>query len=739
MVYASLLLSQDQRGAFQPHALQCILIGYPNDYKGWRFWDTKARKEIISDSAVFRESIFPHRQPDLPAVDTPADRTLPAIPETTRPRTVLRPTNDDAGPEEMAPDPAPEPEPAPEPAPAADPQAPRLVPRALLHQPPDVPERPRTPPEVRNLVSNFEHHPTAEPLPAKRATRARLPGALAEDAFAVTADPSPDDICIPLLDAVECVFSTTTELEPRSLAEALKRPDADKWVGAALKEIDAHLQNGTWELAQLPHGKRAIGCRWVFKIKRTPEGLVEKYKGRLVAQGFSQVPGVHYGEIFASTARFAAVRAVIALAAAEDLELEAVDVSTAFLNGEIDKELYMRIPEGFVVEGEPCDGEDPRRWVVRLLKGLYGIKQGPHLWALKLHSVLVSIGFERIDCDYSVYVYRRRDVKIFMPIHVDDLLVASNSKIAIRQVKSELAARFTIHDQGPVKAILGIKVVRNRTARTISLYQPGYIQSILDDFSMADCNAVSMPMEQNVRLSKSMCPETPEEKADMVKVPYRELVGKLLYLAVATRPDISYSVGVLCRFIENPGREHWGTARRLLRYLKGSVDLKLVYSRSTSPDHFTTYSDADLSGNPDNCRSTGGFAICIGGGAVQWGSRLQPHVSLSSTESEYTIASKVACEIMWMRYLFEEIGYDMSHLSPLLLDNKSAIQVAKHPEHQSTMKHVHRAYHWICDHVNRGLITVSHVPGDENPADIFTKPLGRLKFLCFRDMLGLHT
>jgi len=223
----------------------------------------------------------------------------------------------------------------------------------------------------------------------------------------------------------------------------------------------------------------------------------------------------------------------------------------------------------------------------------------------------------------------------------------------------------------------------------------------------------------------------------MAKVPYCELVGKLLYLVVATRPDISYAVGVLCRFIKNPGHKHWGVAWHLLQYLKGTIGLKLIYLKSTSPDLFMTYVDADLSSNPDNCRSTGGFAICIGGGMVQWGSRLQPHVLLSSMESEYTIASKVGCRVMWMQYLLEEIGYNMSCLSPLLLDNKSALQVAKHLEHQSTMKHVHRAYHWICGHVNCRLITILHILGDANPMDIFTKPLGRVKFLHFCNMLGL--
>ena len=169
---------------------------------------------------------------------------------------------------------------------------------------------------------------------------------LAEDANSSTES----DTCILLLDAIECVFSTSSDLEPQTLRDALSRTDAPKWVEAALKENEAHIQNGTWELTQLLPGKCVIGSRWVFKIKRMPEGLVDKYKAHLVAQGFSQILGIHYGEVFASMACFAVVQTVIALVANEDLELELVDISTAFLNGEIDKEVYMCIPDGFEVE-----------------------------------------------------------------------------------------------------------------------------------------------------------------------------------------------------------------------------------------------------------------------------------------------------------------------------------------------------------------------------------------------------
>ena len=537
---------------------------------------------------------------------------------------------------------------------------------------------------------------------------------------------------------MECALNTSISIKLKTLADVLRWPDADKWVAATLVEIEAHIQNGTWELTQLPPGRWAISSCWVFKIKHLPDRSIDKYKGRIMAQGYLQVQGIHYNEIFTSTARMAAMCTILAIAAAEDLELESLDISTTFLNRDIDAKVYMKVLEGLEVEGNPQPGEDPKRWVVCLLKGLYGIKQGPCIWALKLHSVLTSIGFKCIDCNYSVYVYQHSDVRIMMPIHINDLLLASNSKAAIQSVKTNLATHFKLHNQGPTTLILGIKIEHDGTTCTIPLSQPGYIKSILEQFSMADCNPSLTPMDENQKLSAQMSPDTPEGRSEMAATPYHELIGKLLYLAITTHPDIAYVISVLCHFIENPGLPHWHAAKWILWYLRGTMDMKLIYSHSSVPNLFTTYSDADLSRNLDNSHSTGGFAVCIGRGAVQWGSWLQPHISLSSTKSEYTTASKVSCEVVWMRYLLEELGYDVSCPSPLLVDNKSAIQVVKHPKHQSTMKHVHHMYHWIRDLVDQRQIAVSHIPGNKNPADIFTKPLGKLKFTKFRAMLRLR-
>jgi hypothetical protein len=491
-------------------------------------------------------------------------------------------------------------------------------------------------------------------------------------------------------DAVDFALFSSPDIEPKSLAEAMKRPDADKFIEAAIEEINAHIDNGTWELVQLPPGKKPIGCRWVFKIKRNADGSIERYKGRLVANGYSQREGVDYTDTFAPTARFGAFRTIIALAATEDMELDSVDISTAFLNPEIDAEVFMEVPEGIEVEDDRNG-----KWVLKLLKALYGIKQGPRLWSKKLNKELEDMGFKRLDCDHSVFIYERDAVKIIIPVHVDDLVIASKSRKAIDDFKKELAKHFKIRDQGPTSFILGIKLERDRPRKTISISQPAYIQDLLDSYA-------------------------------------------------------KYNV-----FNANPGPKHWAAVKHLLRYLKGTKDLRLVYSPvpsnepfnshyagspepKTTDDLFTTHCDADLGGNPDNSRSTAGYVMHVGSGAVMWGSRLQKHVSLSSTESEYTTASSAAREVIWMRYFMEEIGYDISSPSTLFMDSGSAIQVAKNPEHQSTMKHVHRSYNWIREKVESKELRVTHVAGNENVADIFTKPLGTQKFQQFRAMLGLR-
>ena len=223
----------------------------------------------------------------------------------------------------------------------------------------------------------------------------------------------------------------------------------------------------------------------------------------------------------------------------------------------------------------------------------------------------------------------------------------------------------------------------------------------------------------------------------MQQYPYISVVGSLMYLAVTTRPDIAYAAGVLARFNSNPGPAHWQAAKHVLRYLQGTTHHKLVYQPSTSPEPFITYSDADHGGNPDNGKSTGGYVVKIGSGAVSWSSKLQPLVALSTTEAEHISAVEAGKEILWMRQFMGELGYDISGPSLLRMDNQSAIAVSKNPEHHSKMKHLSLRLFWLRDHVQDGLISPTFVGTQEMAADIYTKALDRFKVQKCAEMLGL--
>lgn len=225
----------------------------------------------------------------------------------------------------------------------------------------------------------------------------------------------------------------------------------------------------------------------------------------------------------------------------------------------------------------------------------------------------------------------------------------------------------------------------------------------------------------------------------MRSVPYLQAVGALMYLAVASRPDIAYAVGVLARFSKNPGLLHWKAVKHLFRYLKGTLDYKLTYTgMDSSPQLFTTYTDADHGGNPDNGRSTSGYVVKMGSGAISWSSRLQGIVALSTTEAEFIAATSAGQEILWLRNLFTEFGYTMDFPSTLYIDNRSALSVAKNPEHHGRMKHLDLRFYWLRDEVERGNIDMVHLQTDQMPADILTKALGRVKVGEMVSMLGLR-
>jgi len=505
---------------------------------------------------------------------------------------------------------------------------------------------------------------------------------------------------------------------------------SDRWREAATLEYNTLVENGTWEIVDLPPGEKAIGSGWVFKVKHNQDGSIERFKARLVAKGYSQRPGLDYNECFAPTFRPATLRIIMALAAVEDLELRSVDITSAFTNGDLDEEIYMKQPEGFHMGST--------NQVCRLRKSLYGLKQSARQWNKKLHSVLTELGFSRIESDRSVYIYSNGEVRIIVPIYIDDITLASKSSTAIDKYVQLLSQHFKCRDLGPTSFLLGVSVERTRSTHTLKLHQHQFILDLLQKYGMSDCKPVLTPLPPKLILSHSMAPTTQEDKDFMAQVPYLSAVGSLQYLAMMTRPDIAHSVAYLARFNANPGPEHWKALKHLCRYVKGTIDHKLTYQGDlANKELFLTYSDASHGDCVDTGRSTAGYVTMMAGGAVGWYSKLQTIVALSTTEAEYMAAVEAGKEVAWMRNILSEFGYGVQEPSTLKMDNQSAITVSKNPEHHGRMKHLDLRLYWLRDKVEHGMLTPDFIPTGEMIADCLTKCVPAPKVRFCREQMGV--
>jgi hypothetical protein len=540
------------------------------------------------------------------------------------------------------------------------------------------------------------------------------------------------DEFIPYHKALEHTFVAGMDAsKPKSFSEAMQRPDANLWYEATVKEMQAHIKNGTWELVKLPPGRKAIGSKWVFKVKRNANGSIERYKARLVAQGFSQRPGIDFDKTFAPTAKWAALRTIFALAALEDWELESINILNTYLNGKLRNiEVYMCQPKGF----DDCNGT----WVAGLLKGLYSLKQGGCKWFKRLEEVLSQLGLACIRANGSIFIWANNNMRVICPVFVDNITFASKSKAKIAELKAAIAQHFKLRDLGPTTFQLGVEITRKRLQRTLHLLQRRYTQNLLERYGFINSSPVLTPMDPSVSLTSVHTPSTPEDEAFMRTVPYVSAVGALMYLAIATRPDIAFAMGVLCRFMARPGPEHWKAAKHLFCYLRSTIDYQLTYAPDASvPQLFYAYSNADHGGNCNNGRSTSAYVVKIGWGAVSWMSRLQPIVALSTTEAEFIAAASAGQEVVWMRQLLGELGFSIAGPLFLLLDNQSAIQVGKNPEHHGRMKHLDLHFFWLRNVVTAGQIALRYVPTADMAADLLTKGLARIKVAAAIVQLGL--
>ena len=423
--------------------------------------------------------------------------------------------------------------------------------------------------------------------------------------------------------------------EPRNVEAAL---DEDCWKQAMKTELESIEQNKTWEYAVLPKDHKAIGLKWVFKVKKDPAGNVVKYKARLVVKGYAQVHGIDYDEVFAPVARMETVRVLLALAAQGEWEVHHMDVKSAFLNGNLQEEVYVHQPPGF------SDPKHPGK-VLRLRKALYGLKQAPRAWNARLDHELKHLGFIRCSEEHAVYRRGTGRVLLLVGVYVDDLIICGPDSKSIAEFKQQMKRSFDMSDLGLLTYYLGLEV--KQKPGEITVCQSAYAEKIIEISGMKGCNPIDTPMEQHLKL----LPGKPELVSNATK--FRSLVGSLRYL-VNTRPDLSFSVGMVSRFMECPNSEHWGAIKRIVRYVAGTSKLGCKFVKGPHSD-LTGFTDSDHAGDLEKRKSTTGVLFFLGSNAITWSSQKQKVVSLSSCESEYIAAATGACQGVWLSRLLAEL------------------------------------------------------------------------------------
>lgn len=500
--------------------------------------------------------------------------------------------------------------------------------------------------------------------------------------------------------ATYCLLS---ECNPQSYEEAVQ--ESEEWQTAIQKELDAHIRFQTWTTAKPPKDVKPIETKWIFHTKQ--DGTK---KARLVAKGF-QVDGTE--QVYAPVAKMPTIRLALSYSLQKDWSVKQLDVPTAFLNGILDSEVYIFQPKG--VKGN--------QKVLKLQRALYGLRESPRCWNQRFNEFATMCNLRRSNFDACLYIGEN----VWLVVWVDDILLLGE-KVKIGEVTEQLKKEFGAKDMGDLQCFIGteISVEENR----MEMCQQKLIKKILRRFNLQECKSSPTPMEDTVFFG---------DEREVVDVPYRELVGSLTYLSQMSRPDITFATSYLSRFLDQPTRLLWNVAKRVLRYVSGTIGKKLVYKKCPEESsRVITYADADWGGDKVDRKSVSGMASFHCGNLVSWGSKKQQVVALSSAEAEYTACSLAASELIYLKGLLSEfVQEDVEVTCCLMVDNQGAIHMMKNYENTKRSKHIDIKFHFLKDIVAKQMLTVNYVESNRNIADIFTKPLGSTKFCVLREKLCL--
>ena len=498
-----------------------------------------------------------------------------------------------------------------------------------------------------------------------------------------------------------------SEDEPRNFKEAQTSPNRGKWFQAMQEELKSISDNETWELMDLPEGRKAIGSKWVYKVKYNQDGSVARYKARLVAQGFDQKFGTDYDEVFAPVARPTTFRTLLSVSAHRGYQVKQYDIKTAFLNGKLSEEIYMKQPPGFVEGSKVC----------KLNKSLYGLKQAARSWNQELDRVLLSCGCVQSDFDKCLYTVNKDGDVAYALVYVDDLLIAGVSDGVIDHVVQSIQKEFEIKDLGDVSTFLGIEVEKDAVG-DFYVSQGNYIKKIVEEAGLVNAKISKVPLDPGYAKLESS-EQIPDHE-------YRKLIGMLLYVSVNSRPDITASVSILSQRMSSPTKVDMNEVKRVIRYLKGTIDLKLKVSDVQNELVLEAFSDANWGEDRTDRKSNSGY-LCLLGGTVSWCCRKQSCVSLSSTEAEYIALAETCQEVVWLRSLCSDFNIAESEPTVVNVDNQSCVRMIEMKRFSNRTKHVAVKYHFTSDLKEHGKVDFRYCPTDRNIADMLTKPLKRVK------------
>ncbi|CAI7876779.1 unnamed protein product [Closterium sp. NIES-54] len=513
---------------------------------------------------------------------------------------------------------------------------------------------------------------------------------------------------------------------PQSYAEAIEGPYSSQWLAAMDAEMASWKSTGTYVDEVPPPGANIVSGMWIFRVK-WPPGSPPVFKARYVARGFSQRQGVDYFQTFSPTPKMTTLRVLLHVAAQREYELHSLDFTTAFLQGSLHEEIWLRRPPGFTGSFPPGT-----QWSLR--RPVYGLRQAPREWHDTLRTTIAALGFAPTTADPSLFL--RTDTSLppfYVLVYVDDLVFATADTAGLAHVKSELQKRHTCTDLGELRSYLGLQITRDRAQRTITLTQSHMVQQVLQRFDFTYSSPQATPLSTRHSLSALPSDESVEPSG-----PYPELVGCLMYLMTCTRTDLAYPLSILARYVA-PGRhrpEHMAAAKRVLHYLCSTPGMGLVLG-GRRPVVLTGHTDASWADDQATQRSSQGYTFSLSSGSVSWRSTRSSSVLSSSCEAEIYAGAMAAQELRWLTYVLIDLGEQPRSPPVLYVDNKAMLALCREHRLEHRTKHIALRYFLARELQQRGQLRLAYVASEANTADIFTKALAPGDHQRFCTMLGL--